>query len=293
MSLVDHYIDGTKRDKIAISIYRLKSFEPEDGYYLAFSGGKDSQCIYHLALEAGVKFDAHYNVTTVDPPELVAFIHENYPDVSFDRPKKSMFQLILEKDIPPSRIQRFCCRELKERGGEGRICVTGVRWAESVRRKAARKPFEIMGRKPEDKMLFDDNIEDRRMFENCVVKGKRIVNPIVDWEDADVWEYIRSRGIKYCKLYDEGFKRLGCIGCPMADREQEFARWPRYRQAYVAVFDKVVENRKAKGKKCTWINGEDLMRWWMGKSILAEVDERQMELFAYTFFSDEQEDATE
>lgn len=54
--------------KIETSIKRLRSFEPPEGYFLAFSGGKDSQCIYHLAKMAGVKFDAHYNVTSVDPP---------------------------------------------------------------------------------------------------------------------------------------------------------------------------------------------------------------------------------
>lgn len=41
--------------KIKKSIQRLKTFEPEDGYYLAFSGGKDSQCIYHLAKMGGGK----------------------------------------------------------------------------------------------------------------------------------------------------------------------------------------------------------------------------------------------
>ena len=45
------------RDKVAEAIQRLQSFEPADGYYVAFSGGKDSQCIYHLCEMAGVKFE--------------------------------------------------------------------------------------------------------------------------------------------------------------------------------------------------------------------------------------------
>lgn len=45
--------DGRIVDKVEIAIQRLKSFEPPEGYYLAFSGGKDSQCIYHLCKMGG------------------------------------------------------------------------------------------------------------------------------------------------------------------------------------------------------------------------------------------------
>jgi phosphoadenosine phosphosulfate reductase len=128
--------------KIQLAIERLKCFCPEEGYYLAFSGGKDSQCIHQLAIEAEVKFDAHYSVTGIDPPELVYSIKKNYPNVIFDYPKKTMWKLIEEKRMPPTKIVRYCCSELKENGGDGRICVTGVRWAESTRRKNGRSIVE-------------------------------------------------------------------------------------------------------------------------------------------------------
>ena len=278
--LQENTLFGVK-DKVKIAIDRLRTFEPPEGYYLAFSGGKDSQCIYHLAKEAGVKFDAHYNLTTVDPPELVYFIRENYPDVIVDKPEMSMWRLIIKNNGPPTRLQRWCCRELKEHGGEGRICVTGVRWAESTRRKANRAAFEVLESKKRGNYLFNDNDEDRRMFENCTQKGKRIVNPIIDWEDADVWEYIHSRGLKYCKLYDEGFTRLGCIGCPMAgkNRINEFKRWPKYKAQYIRTFDKVVKNRKAKGMKCTWETAEDVMNWWIYGTEKKHELEGQIDLF--------------
>ena len=211
--LVETHIDGYVRDKVAVAIDRLRAFEPEEGYYLAFSGGKDSQCIYHLAVEAGVKFDAHYNVTGIDPPELVYFMRRNYPEVSRHLPKKSFFKLIESKGFP-NRWKRWCCAELKEKGGEGRIVVTGVRWAESAAR-SKRRPFEVMTKKQEEKMLFNDNDEGRRMFETCIKKGKRIVNPIIDWLQEDVWEYLNNRGLPHCSLYDEGMARIGCIGCPL------------------------------------------------------------------------------
>ncbi len=264
--LIENTLFGV-RDKVKIAIDRLQAFEPPEGYYLAFSGGKDSQCIYHLAKEAGVKFDAHYNLTTADPPELVWFIKKNYPDVSRDRPKETMWQLIPRKLMPPTRLARYCCQELKEGGGEGRIVVTGVRWAESVRRKQTRGIAEVLGKsKKTNYILLNDNEQERMMFENCTKKGKRIVNPIIDWEDEDVWEYIHTRNIEYCKLYDEGFKRLGCIGCPMAGKDgmlHEFERWPKFKQAYMRAFQRMLDTRKTKGLENNWETPEDVFNWWV------------------------------
>lgn len=71
-------------DRVEVAIKRLQTFEPDEGYYLAFSGGKDSVVIKVLADMAKVKYDAHYNVTSVDPPELIQFIREHYPDVKWE-----------------------------------------------------------------------------------------------------------------------------------------------------------------------------------------------------------------
>lgn len=138
------------KNKVEVAIDRLQSFEPKEGYYLAFSGGKDSQCIYHLAKMAGVKFDAHYRITSVDPPELVRFIKTQYPDVALDYPRDAdgnvitMWNLIPKQTIPPTRKARYCCDKLKESGGEGRLTVTGVRWAESPARKQNQGEVVIM-----------------------------------------------------------------------------------------------------------------------------------------------------
>lgn len=133
MALFEETLFG-RVDKVQTAIDRLKAFEPPEGYYLAFSGGKDSQTVYHLAQMAGVKFDAHYSVTSVDPPELMRFLKKNYPDVIWERnywndgkpehyhkdgsPRQiTMWNLIAGNCIPPSRHSRYCCRALKETGG--------------------------------------------------------------------------------------------------------------------------------------------------------------------------------
>lgn len=128
-------------EKVKKSIERLKAFCPPEGYYLAFSGGKDSVVCKALLDMSGCKYDATYRVTSVDPPELVRFIKTKHPDVRREVPRDAdgnpitMWNLIPKKMMPPTRIARYCCEKLKESGGDGRMTVTGVRWAESVNRK--------------------------------------------------------------------------------------------------------------------------------------------------------------
>lgn len=254
-------------DKVKIAIERLRMFEPEDGYHLAFSGGKDSVVIKALAEMAGVKYSAHFSLTTVDPPELVTFVR-SYQDVEILYPEKSMWRLIVEKGMPPTRIVRYCCEALKEEKGKGRTVVTGVRWAESTARRKNRGRAEIQAdQKRKSIILNNDNDEARRVMENCTIKGKRVVNPIVEWTTADVWEFIKGYGIKYCVLYDEGFERIGCIGCPMAKstRRHELERWPRYKEAYIRTFDRMVEEREKRGLENRQKTGEEVFAWWVNE----------------------------
>lgn len=122
-------------------------------------------------------------------------------------------------------------------------------------------------------MLTNDNDESRRMVEQCYKRHKTTVNPIIEWTDADIWEFIRSEGIPYCGLYDEGLSRLGCIGCPMAGqhiREREFLRWPKYKDSYLFAFGKAIEERKKRGKRVDghWTNPTDMFRFWMEYDVL-------------------------
>lgn len=155
--------DGVILDKVEASIERLKAFEPEEGYYVAFSGGKDSQCVYHLCKMAGVKFDAHYNVTSVDPPELVRFIKKNYPDVIWEYPRYddgsvvTMWNLIPRKQMPPTKYARYCCEYLKEASGKYRVTVTGVRWAESAKRAQGHGVADFYGKKKSTEKLAQKN----------------------------------------------------------------------------------------------------------------------------------------
>lgn len=262
------------KDKIETAIERIQEFEPPEGYYLAFSGGKDSIVCKGLLNMAGVKFDAHYNNTTVDPPELIYYIKKHHPDVNIEKPTTTMWNLIPKKTMPPTRAVRYCCDVLKEGGGIGRFVVTGVRWAESSRRKNSRQVVEFdrygsqskKAKENREIFLMSDNGERRRMIENCTVKGKHILNPIVDWTDQDVWSFIKRYNIPYCELYDQGYERLGCIGCPLQGKNgmlRDFNNYPKYYHNYLKAFDRMLIEREKKGLETEWETGEQVMKWWI------------------------------
>lgn len=281
----------TLKEKEAQAIARLKLFEPQEGqdpYYIAYSGGKDSDTILLLAKLAGVRYEAHHNLTTVDAPETVYYV-KSQPEIIIDRPRLTMWQLIPKKLMPPTRLVRYCCSELKERGGEGRRVVTGVRQAESVKRKSRsglvnflKKQKEVIEKASElgvdisinnqgGIILNNDNTESRELVEHCSMQAKVLVNPIYDWTDKDVWEFLRHYGCKSNPLYECGFSRIGCIGCPAAvaaKRYMEFNRYPKYKANYIRAFDRMIERRKERGIKPTrisWNTGEEVFKWWMGE----------------------------
>lgn len=255
--------------KLEVSIERIKQIEPRGGsWYLAFSGGKDSCVIKALCDMAGVKYDAHYRVSSVDPPELVRFIKEVHPDVDFEFPRYgngkvvTMWNLIAKDTMPPTQITRYCCRYLKEDGGKGRDKITGVRWAESNRRRKKRAGIEVEKQKDIHK-LDPDNMDDD-MVRFCMNSKGFILNPIIDWEDEDVWEFIHRYKIPYCHLYDEGWERLGCIGCPMGShRVEELEAYPKYKEAYLRAFDRMIHNGKKEYKD--WNTPQDVFDWWVKK----------------------------
>lgn len=233
---------------------------------------------------AGVRYDAHYHITTVDPPELTRFIREQYPDVIFDRPRLSMRQLIIKNMTPPTRMQRYCCAELKEVNGIGHKMMTGARWAESLKRKnnqglvtifngkraadaANREGAEYKVNKHGGIIMNEDNDSARRTVEHCYRTNKTIINPIIDWTDDDVWEFIHAEHLPYCSLYDEGFYRLGCIGCPLGgkkNQKRDFERWPYMYRMYLHAFADMLEARKRAGKEdTTWTSAETVMEWWL------------------------------
>lgn len=132
-----------EKEKNAISI--LQTFNSDDPYYVCYSGGKDSDVIRILCELAGVNYELHHNHTTVDAPETVYYVR-SIPDIIIHKPEETMWQLIVRKCFPPTRLARYCCDHPKERGGKYRKKVTGVRWAESKARADNGGIVKIIGK---------------------------------------------------------------------------------------------------------------------------------------------------
>lgn len=236
---------------VRASIQALRTFEPSEGYYGCFSGGKDSLVIKVLSEIAGVKATWFYNMTTIDPPELTNYIKNNHADVIWNRPKHGGFFSRMVKKGFPTRRYRWCCSEYKEAPAPaGTTMIMGIRSAESPRRADSWGTFTQHKR-----------------------TRTKVVSPIIKWPDNILWEFIYKEGIDYCDLYDEGFKRLGCIGCPLARKEardMEFTRWPKYELAWKKgiqnVWDCRAGTKQRNGKEwfgsALFNNFENLWKWW-------------------------------
>ena len=240
------------RQKMEYSIRLLRkaerlalAYDSRGGYYLAFSGGKDSQVLLHIAQLAGVQFTGHMNLTSVDPPEVIRFVRQHY-------------QIAVEKTLLPTQRVRWCCNEYKENAGAGRVTLIGIRHQESVRR-AKRNEVEISSRK------FSGTLEGFEQYREEKMKNPRrgrpakgvnitnataertvgcisgreslLISPIIHWTERDVWEFLNSVcRVPHCRLYDEGYRRIGCICCPMSSYRQklrEMNRWPHVKRKWI------------------------------------------------------------
>jgi phosphoadenosine phosphosulfate reductase len=196
----------------------LKDYCPPEGYIVAYSGGKDSDAQVELCKLAGVPYQCVMKVTTVDPPELTAYVKNCHPDVIRLRPpcNCSMYTMMAMEKGFATRFSRWCCEEFKEYVADierGRRLLIGVRAEESK-----------------------DRAEKWGTVKACMQTGEYKIAPLYHWKTEHVWEIIKAQNAPYCSLYDEGAQRIGCIGCPLSRRAiYEFMRWPwayvKYRNA--------------------------------------------------------------
>jgi len=192
----------------------LREHEPPEGYMGCFSGGKDSEVIEHLAKLAGVKVEWYYSLMP-DPPELIQFIRKHYSHVKILRPKFSYWEGV-SKIYPPHFHGRWCCDKIKESPSRAiplKHRILGIRAEESSGRA-------------------------KQGWINQFTKKRINYHPIYDWLEWEVWEFIEHHNLPYCKLYDEGFSRLGCIVCPMRAKTKELELWKKRFPAHFKLFEK-------------------------------------------------------
>jgi len=181
--------------------------------------------------------------------------------------------LCMRKLFLPLRISRFCCEKLKERQIPELRYAThsfGVRKFESVSRDKKRNSIEMRNqsraRTENVKHFHFDNTDKVKNTGMCYTHNYFIVNPLAYWNDNVLWDYIGGNNLEINPLYNQGFCRVGCIGCPMASyeaRQIEFERYPKYKQAFLRLCDYIVTERKERGLKTYFKNGQDYFDYWL------------------------------
>ena len=249
--------------------------QPNIGFYVGFSGGKDSQVTLELVKMAKVKYRAIYNVTTNDPAENVRFIKKYYPDVEFSVPQKSYLNLITQNGVP-TMSNRWCCDKFKETSGVGCVVITGVRREESKKR-AEYEEISKKNRSKNKRGRVDIDKMEANEFRCVGGKDKFMVYPILEWREKDVWEFIAMRGIQVNPCY-KNRTRVGCVFCPFAkpkDIKEYCETHPKLKMAFIHAIEKYRVGKSDRQKLPT---AEDYFNWWVSRISLKDYIAKKKQL---------------
>lgn len=266
---------------------------------ICYSGGKDSDVMLDIAKKClkPSQFEVLNSHTTVDAPETVYHIRDVFKaleaagiktEIRMPRYKGepiSMWKLIEIKSMPPTRLARYCCQVLKEASTPNRVIAVGVREDESTGRRG-RNDFSTRGKTKND-AEFRSTAHTFAMFQldkyggedayqceiikNCKKNKDLITNPIYWFTETDIWEYVEKFNIPMNPLYAKGYKRVGCVGCPLGGRKaqiKELNDYPKYKLNYIKAFERMQKLNEVKGianKNCMK-NGEEWFEWWIGNN---------------------------
>jgi len=205
---------------------------------LALSGGKDSLVTLHLALRVDPRIPVIFNNTTVEFPETIKFVTKLAEDWSFDlhvtKPQVPFFAAIKSRGWA-THDNRWCCGPYKDEPAFEFIVkekiaaeITGTTRTESIYRRSL-TPFRMPKKDP------------------YIMR----INPIYDWNEWEVWAYIRQNKLPYNPLYDLGYRRIGCWCCPI----NGWTHYRRLRKTHPRMYDflsKFVPEHPAICKLSAW-----------------------------------------
>lgn len=273
---------NTLQDKIQESIAFLQKAEklalklnPEGGFYVGFSGGKDSQVVLELCKLAGVKYTAYHNVTTNDDANTIRFIHQKYPEARFIVPKESYFRMIEHKGLP-TMLRRWCCERYKERIGAGNVVVTGVRAEESKKRAEYAEITKYVRKKSDRKEVDLDKMRDNE-FQCVGGRDKFLIYPILRWTSEDVWEFIKDRGLPINPCYEK-YKRVGCVFCPFSPARYIRDYIKEHPKQYQALLHSLERYLERSDKVSQFESAEDVFEWWLSKSSIEDWQEKKRQV---------------
>lgn len=223
-----------------------------DVFYVAFSGGKDSVVAFDLVQRAlpHNQMKVLFGDTGMEFPDtyrVMDLIKEKCEELGIEYLRASS-KLNTEQTWrlfgPPAVTNRWCCSVHKtspqimllqeQTGNQGftGMAFTGIRGDESVSRSE-----------------YDDvNYGSKH-------RGQYSCHPILEWNSAELFDYIYQENLIFNEAYKKGNTRAGCLVCPMSSGKHEYLK----AQCYPAEVDRLVEKIKSTTGKS--FSEEELVRF--------------------------------
>lgn len=275
IEISDFHYYNVVEDKINYSKRIMRNYlkrEEYKNYVISVSGGKDSTVMKVITSEVlddlGIDYEYLFLNTSNETHQTYKYVKDNYKNLSIINPEIGFYNWCLEKEIIPSRTLRSCCATFKEGNLEKKrdkkikeLHFLGIRRNES----ATRKNY---------KMIQKGNYGKKNKW--------RMMLPIIEFDDIDVWSYLLSRGIEFNELYRYGYGRVGCAFCPYRTKyesklNKEFL--PTYTKKWESILKTVfIKTNISTVMNCTVEEFVD--NGWKGGKIRDAATEEVIEEFA-------------
>jgi len=243
------------------------------GVYVAFSGGKDSTVLLHIARQLYPGILGVFNNTGLELPEINAFVR-SYDNVVILRPKMpfhkvikkygwpiiskeqahfiSQFRNIKSEDPKHARAKSPNLLRLRWFGRPNGRSKISEKWkfavdapfeispkcCDKLKKEPAKRFEKQTGRKPMlGVMASESQLRSQRHICNLYDAKRPISKPLLRWSEQDIWNYIREFKVPYCKAYDQGWERTGCIFCMYGIHKDSPNRFQVIKKTHPKLYD--------------------------------------------------------
>lgn len=210
----ERFKNSTSREVLA---FFLKEFKNKIAF--ASSLGAEDQVLTHII----VSIDPSIKIFTLDTGRLFPETYELIEKTN------SRFKINMEIYFPTTKhVEKM----VKERGInlfynsiENRKLCCNIRKIEPLHRALKGYEVWITGLRKEQSITRNNNaLVELDENNHGLVK----LNPLINWTEEQVWEYIEQYNIPYNKLHKEGFPSIGCQPCTRAIKPGEDIRSGRW-----------------------------------------------------------------
>lgn len=192
-----------------------------DNIAISFSGAEDVALI-----DMAVSIRKDIQVFTLDTgrlhPETYRFIEK----------VRKHYQLDIEILTPDHNV----LDEFVKRKGlfsfyeEGHQECCGIRKVEPLKRKLTQVDAWITGQRRDQSLDTRQDIPEVQADSVFSTPGHELIkfNPLLNWNSAQVWDYIEANQVPYNELHSKGFTSIGCEPCTRAilpNQHERAGRW--------------------------------------------------------------------